>query len=729
TAKYIAPEVVSDEFGEVGPHSDLYALGFSAYELMCGTENFEDLFPGLSAFGRDKQAAWMMWHAAPDRKLPPISRVLEGVPPDLARVIERMVEKDPASRYETAEEALSDLKVDLKIVKSGPDDDESPEPAEAPPEKNRKVLVYVALALSILLSLAMLFLPGGDDKLYEGPAKATVGVVREMDLETNQLVYEDPLTGLPAPIDVPSSARILKLEFGEDDQFILPKDIEPGDWIEIEQAADESGNATLDLTVSKPVESAGTIRKLDVPARRLTIAVKSGALRDDVSMQLPEGSDVTLNGEPKSLRDLQVGDDVQMVRHLLDPAGKLGHIISELDVLRLEEFSAFVSDVDLDQDEIDLVFGRGSSRTRTLPFADDCTIALKTGEPLKKSDLRDGDRLTVEADVAIHRITVTREELQIAGLILSIDEAARSLVVTDEQGEKHSLQVAENADVTLGLAPAELGDFRPEIDSATVSYSEQPDGTKVAAAVDAHRGDLHNRWGLLVSSQSFVDRTLTRLPHANADAQLVYESLVHRYAMDPDWATRVFDQNREQTRAAIERQLANVGVRHQLIVYITGHAYVGPDEKVYLACTDFQFDDMPGTGLPLDWVIEQIEACRADEKILLLSVVNSGGGEDLEHQPSTPDLLYKLQTPIKTIDVIGSCSEEERGLNLPNSRHSLFGRFVADGFAGAADADKDLEITAGELFDYLESRFETADLPGDAVQTPFRLGNSSGGDP
>ena len=51
--------------------------------------HFEDLFPGLNAFGRDKQAAWMMWHAAPDRRLPEIRRVLDGVPPDLAKVIQK----------------------------------------------------------------------------------------------------------------------------------------------------------------------------------------------------------------------------------------------------------------------------------------------------------------------------------------------------------------------------------------------------------------------------------------------------------------------------------------------------------------------------------------------------------------------------------------------------------------------------------------------------------------
>ena len=107
TTKYMAPELVSDQFGAVGPASDLYSLGFSAYELMCGAQ-FESLFPGLSALGRDKQIAWLMWQSAPDRVLPPIERVLEGVPPDLARVVQKMIVKDQARRYQSAQEVLAD---------------------------------------------------------------------------------------------------------------------------------------------------------------------------------------------------------------------------------------------------------------------------------------------------------------------------------------------------------------------------------------------------------------------------------------------------------------------------------------------------------------------------------------------------------------------------------------------------------------------------------------------
>src|SRR5262249_37025545 len=107
--RYMAPELVAPQFGPVGPASDLYSLGFSAYELLCGPQQLEDLFPGLNAFGRDRQIAWMLWRAAADRRLPPVASVLDGVPDDLARVIDRLTTKGQSKRCQTAEQALADL--------------------------------------------------------------------------------------------------------------------------------------------------------------------------------------------------------------------------------------------------------------------------------------------------------------------------------------------------------------------------------------------------------------------------------------------------------------------------------------------------------------------------------------------------------------------------------------------------------------------------------------------
>ena len=146
TTKYMAPEVVSDQFGEVGPHSDLYSLGFSAYELMCG-QNFESLFPGLNMFGRDRQVAWMMWHSAPDRRLPEIRRTLQDVPDDLAQIVQKLCEKDPAKRYRTAEELLQDLDQD-KARDKHPTAQEAAQADKAARQTRRKRLMAVARSRS-----------------------------------------------------------------------------------------------------------------------------------------------------------------------------------------------------------------------------------------------------------------------------------------------------------------------------------------------------------------------------------------------------------------------------------------------------------------------------------------------------------------------------------------------------------------------------------------------------
>ena len=117
--KYLAPELINPEFGPVGPGVDLYGLGFTALELLKGP-GFDRLFPGADA--ADPEIAWLRLHGSRGEPIPSASRVAPNTPPDLARVIDKMLAKDVKARYATAEEALRDLEprdllpVDLPAV-------------------------------------------------------------------------------------------------------------------------------------------------------------------------------------------------------------------------------------------------------------------------------------------------------------------------------------------------------------------------------------------------------------------------------------------------------------------------------------------------------------------------------------------------------------------------------------------------------------------------------------
>ena len=114
TVRYAAPELLSSEFGRVGPGTDLYALGHMAYEMALGGRLHRAQFPAVFEGNSSKEPPpnkWMMWHVSMGMKPGMASEVVRGFPAALAEVMGRLMAKAPAQRYESAEELLSDLSV------------------------------------------------------------------------------------------------------------------------------------------------------------------------------------------------------------------------------------------------------------------------------------------------------------------------------------------------------------------------------------------------------------------------------------------------------------------------------------------------------------------------------------------------------------------------------------------------------------------------------------------
>ncbi|HTY59466.1 MAG TPA: serine/threonine-protein kinase, partial [Bacteroidota bacterium] len=103
TLAYMAPEVVQG--GEADARSDLFSAGVLLYEMLAGSLPFRG----------DHEAAviYSIAHGTPE----PLSRLRREVTPDLERIVNRALEKDPAKRYQTAAEMGEDLK---RVGKSTP---------------------------------------------------------------------------------------------------------------------------------------------------------------------------------------------------------------------------------------------------------------------------------------------------------------------------------------------------------------------------------------------------------------------------------------------------------------------------------------------------------------------------------------------------------------------------------------------------------------------------------
>jgi len=92
---YIAPEQAAGE--RIDHRADIYGLGASAYRMLSGRA----LFTGAS------QAEIMAKHVNEEPE--PLSRVAPWVPRRLCKVVEKMIEKDPDDRFQSANEIIAAL--------------------------------------------------------------------------------------------------------------------------------------------------------------------------------------------------------------------------------------------------------------------------------------------------------------------------------------------------------------------------------------------------------------------------------------------------------------------------------------------------------------------------------------------------------------------------------------------------------------------------------------------
>ncbi|HWB10909.1 MAG TPA: protein kinase [Pirellulales bacterium] len=95
TVDYLSPEQACSL--PVDARSDLYSMGVLLYEALSGKLPFQ----------ADSATAMIFQHAyEPPR---PLVEVLPDVPPDLARIVERLLRKPATERYQTARELIADL--------------------------------------------------------------------------------------------------------------------------------------------------------------------------------------------------------------------------------------------------------------------------------------------------------------------------------------------------------------------------------------------------------------------------------------------------------------------------------------------------------------------------------------------------------------------------------------------------------------------------------------------
>ena len=697
TTRYIAPERVDPErFGPVGPASDLYSLGFSMYELLCGSA-FESLFPGLAAFGSDKQIAWMMWHAGPDRQMPEIGRILKGVPEDLAYVIERLVTKNPEARYRDAEEALRDLKLGMGhqagMTAAEKAEEEAAALETATKQRRKKLLVITACSMIACL-LMILLLPlmespppsvverlpeihGEIVQIYGGSEKPqtknnrNTRTLGKFVIDADRIIIKGPgtadntheMTG--EQITAPQTLNVRSIDqITINDERIDWRNAEfgmhlfkVGDSVRSEVDLDRTTGQQIQIIhISRPIEDTGEI--VDIQPDNKAFVIKSKSFNNDlIKIFLPQNIAIEINNRKRRPQNnnaaelLKKGDQIQLSHNVFFKNGKQtddrqAQHDSVIRVTRQLTTTGSIQDIDIENRTIAVRTDNGNELS--IRLEDACEVILNgrrnvRDRQLSIADLKYRDQVTVNHDNLAQQINARRTSKG-EGSILKIVPSTRRLRIQLQGNDPRiaNFQLPESVAITLGPEQVPLEDLQPT-DIATLTFDDTDPDNPVIIQLKVERPVLRDRWAIILGFNRYSDRTLSPVEHLGPASDVVADILTRRYRIPEDQTLRLNNVSRRELESKVKSILRQIRQGDQLLVYYAGHAFIDSNNQPQLATTDFELLDAANTGLPLAWLIASIESCPAADTVLFLDTCHEGSGADIRQQPSSEEQILLLE--------------------------------------------------------------------------------------
>ncbi len=730
TTKYMAPELVSEEFGEVGPPSDLYSLGFTALELMVGPE-FNSLFPDLVAFGRDPQMAWMMWHCSADRRFPPIQSILKGVPDDLAKVVEKLTAKNQKDRYASAKEVIADLTGGAKDVGVSLQEDEAAA-AEAARKhkKKRRIQAAVACVTSLLLCAAIFYFT------KEKPAPPVVqapppvrGIVQNVLPRDQKFV-----------IDLGADFKEYTLQ--SDDTIQLNRkdrqlrDLQLGDRVVVNTIIDGDAKRHREVVAFRPEKHSGVIIRIDSENGKMVFSVAEGDdAGQEFSLLVTDETTINLNQQSKSgeqlfgLIDLQPEDRVTV--DLSDDVD--GMLAVKIDAYRQLELKGVIRKLDPRRGTITIAAEtEGDEQLVELPLDLKTVFTLNDvtsidDRLLTANDIKIGDRVTVQHDVKISKLDAYRA-FEDVGRIISIDYGANQFVLdSDAAATPLTYRINDKSQILLGEEIATLTELRVG-DSVQLVHESPDDSAPTLLSMNVTRPSDPKKWAILVANQNFTSSTVPPVKTAIADVQAIKDRLVKRFGVPEEQVTVFEDEGRARLESEIPGLIRRVPASGELFVYVATRGYNWAGRNAYLAPKQFVPDETEETGLGLDWLIDTLDAAPTSKKLLVLDCCQASQRSSGKSVSASAAEMLELVRDKKrggyprSTYVFASCQSAQQPIESSSSEGvSLFASRWAQAFSGEADLERDNAVEITELTKFVSAGFGQSSTSNDGTksQTPL----------
>jgi len=256
-----------------------------------------------------------------------------------------------------------------------------------------------------------------------------------------------------------------------------------------------------------------------------------------------------------------------------------------------------------------------------------------------------------------------------------------------------------------------------------------PFGPNTVAQIPQEPGPSHGRlWAVLIGVEKY--QRANPLRYTLNDVRELAKTLRRRggvaseqmLELTDDAPDRELQPLRTSLMAELPKFLARPAPGDRLIVYFTGHGF-SKNGRLFLAPLDCDPADPAATGIAVEWLREQIAACRAGFKLLILDACHAGSEKGEEEQPGVAagDLVKPFDN-LASVATLASSTADEKSQIWEDKHQSLFSYWLNQGLKGHADTDGDGAVDIDELNEYVHRCVtRTAKARFNRPQTPVRI--------
>lgn len=154
-----------------------------------------------------------------------------------------------------------------------------------------------------------------------------------------------------------------------------------------------------------------------------------------------------------------------------------------------------------------------------------------------------------------------------------------------------------------------------------------------------------------------------------------------------------------------------------VLIFFAGHGRY-EDGKCYLVPGDATLQTIHVTGIPVPYIQELLNRCKARQKVLILDACHSGAGRDVS---TMAEPMMDTLSAGKGIYTLTSCDVDEVSHEWDEKAQGVFSYYLAEALSGSCPPDAHGRITAETVYDWTFDSVRTWAAQHRCSQSPKRF--------